>query len=89
MTGAGRGIGRAIAELLAYEGAKVVTSARTNKELEETATAIKATGGKAVARVADIGSARGAELSPFAVRVYGRFDLLITKAGILGPRLPI
>lgn len=45
VTGAGRGIGRAIAQGLAAHGAKVVCSARTQSQLDETVEAIKAEGG--------------------------------------------
>jgi NAD(P)-dependent dehydrogenase (short-subunit alcohol dehydrogenase family) len=52
--------------------------------------AIQAAGGEAIARVADIGSARQAHaVVHAALRRYGRVDALINNAGILGPRVPI
>jgi NAD(P)-dependent dehydrogenase (short-subunit alcohol dehydrogenase family) len=90
VTGAGRGIGRATAELFAREGAKVVLCSRTKHQLAGTISAITSTGGEATARVADIAIAREAEgLVRLAVKRYGRLDFLINNAGTLGPRVPI
>ena len=90
ITGSGRGIGRATAELFAKEGASVVLCSRTPRELQAALSSIQAEGGKAVARRVDIGSAQQARgLVRFIVRRFGRLDLLINTAGILGPRVPI
>lgn len=54
VTGAGSGIGRAAAQLLAIEGAKVAALGRTQEEIEKTVTQIQASQGEAILLVADI-----------------------------------
>jgi len=90
ITGAGRGLGRATGELFGREGARLVLWSRTRRELRAACSTIKVAGGEVAARVTDIGAPRQARaLVRFAVRRYGRLDLLINNAGILGPRVPI
>jgi NAD(P)-dependent dehydrogenase (short-subunit alcohol dehydrogenase family) len=90
ITGAGRGIGRVTAELFAAAGARVVVCARTRREILSTVSGIRKAGGEAAGYVTDIGSARQARtLVRSVVRRYGRLDLLINNAGILGPRVPL
>lgn len=82
VTGGGRGIGRGIAEGLAQQGAKVVVAARTRKELDETAAAIKSAGGDAVAYemdMTDLKSVQGGVDT--AIETFGQLDILVNNAG--------
>jgi citronellol/citronellal dehydrogenase len=91
VTGASRGIGQAIAELLAQEGAKVVCAARTLAEgdhplkgsLGSTVAAIRAAGGEATAIAADISSeAECLRLVEAARAAYGPIDTLVNNAAL-------
>lgn len=84
VTGGSRGIGRAICEKLATEGYGIVLNYLANAELaEETASAINATHGKAVAVQADIGDPDApAVLVKAAIDNFGPPTLLVNNAGI-------
>lgn len=83
VTGAGRGIGRAIALRLAAEGANVVASARTLAEIEKVAAEIEAGGGKALPVVADVSDAGAVERMVRACADrFGTVDGLVNNAGI-------
>lgn len=84
VTGAGRGIGRAIALQFAEYGAKVVVNYRNSiAQVEELLTAIKNAGGDAFAVRADISKEEEAKsLIKAAVEHYGRVDILVNNAGI-------
>ena len=82
VTGAGRGIGRAIAEAFAREGAAVVLAARTRQQIAEVAAAIKAAGGRALAVPTDVTQdAAVVALVEQTVADFGRLDVLVTAAG--------
>lgn len=83
VTGAGRGIGRAIALKFAAEGADVVVVSRTQENSEKVATEIRALGRKAWALAVDV--ADGAAVTAAADRIItdcGRVDILVNNAGV-------
>jgi NAD(P)-dependent dehydrogenase (short-subunit alcohol dehydrogenase family) len=91
ITGAARGIGRAIALRFAQAGAKVVVSDRELKDVQVVADEIKAAGGQALAVQAHVGSLDQLEgLVMQTVEAFGRVDVMINNAGInphFGPLL--
>jgi NAD(P)-dependent dehydrogenase (short-subunit alcohol dehydrogenase family) len=90
VTGAGSGIGRAAALLLAREGAKVGVLGRTPGQLEETAAAIHAAGGHALALPADVSDAPAvARALDTLAATWGRLDIVFANAGINGTFAPI
>lgn len=83
VTGAGRGIGRAIAEAYAREGAKVAVTARTVSELDDLVTKIKAAGGQATAFQADLADRNSIPtLVEQVVASLGPIDILVNNAGL-------
>ncbi|MCX7313560.1 MAG: SDR family oxidoreductase [Hyphomicrobiales bacterium] len=83
VTGASNGIGRAIAETFAAEGAKTVLVARRADLLAEVEAGIKAKGGEALAVPADL--TKEDEIGALfdrATKIYGRLDALVNNAGI-------
>jgi NAD(P)-dependent dehydrogenase (short-subunit alcohol dehydrogenase family) len=89
VTGAGSGIGRAVAELLAREGASVIAADVQDEAGEETVATIVEAGGTATyvhADVSDEGDAAG--LVEAATSTYGRLDVAVNNAGILGNFMP-
>ncbi len=83
ITGAGRGIGAAIARKLAQMGALTVLCGRKSAPLESTATAIAESGGKAQIAECDVMDLRSVEAVAARVeRDCGRADILVNNAGI-------
>ncbi|MER8234644.1 glucose 1-dehydrogenase [Streptomyces sp. NPDC094049] len=83
VTGAGSGLGRAVALAFAAEGAKVVVAGRTSGPLEETVALIEAAGGTAAAVTADVASAESVrELVRATVQRFGGLDVAVNNAGI-------
>ena len=90
ITGAGRGIGRAIALAYAREGAQLALAARSESELEQTVVAVTELGAEAIAVPTDITSQGHTEwLAQAVVERFGRIDVLVNNAGISGPIGPL
>ena len=84
VTGSSRGIGRAIAERLAAEGAAVVINyARSEDEARSVVAAIESTGGKAIATKADAGVVADIRrLFRETIAKFGRVDIVVNNAGL-------
>ena len=83
ITGGGTGIGRGVAQMLASQGARVVLAGRRPGPLEETAAAIRETGGEALAVPADVTIESQVQgLVQAAVTTWGGVDVLVSNAGL-------
>jgi NAD(P)-dependent dehydrogenase (short-subunit alcohol dehydrogenase family) len=90
VTGAGRGIGRAVAERLAAEGAAVTLLARTQTDIDSVVAGIGARGGAALALACDVTQPRDvARAITGAAQRFGPIRVLVNNAGIPGPFGPI
>jgi NAD(P)-dependent dehydrogenase (short-subunit alcohol dehydrogenase family) len=87
VTGAGRGIGRAIALEYAAEGAKVSVASRTAKSVNEVVNTIRANNGEALALTCDVGDKAAIEdMIARTVAAYGGIDILVNNAQGFGTR---
>lgn len=83
VTGAGSGIGRAVALALAAEGADLVVAGRRQEPLEETARLIEESGGKALVVTADVTRAADVQaVVAAAVDRFGALDVAVNNAGV-------
>ncbi|MFD0987173.1 SDR family NAD(P)-dependent oxidoreductase [Methyloligella solikamskensis] len=90
VTGASRGIGRAVAEAYAAEGAHVLLLARKQESLEPVDDAIRAKGGVASIIPLDLGSNKRVDaLGPALYERFGHLDILVANAGVLGGLSPL
>ena len=90
ITGAGRGIGRAVALAYAQEGASLALCARTSTELAATVEAAQALGADASGRTADISRCEDVETwVSQAASGFGRIDILVNNASAFGPRVEL
>ena len=90
ITGASQGLGRALALAFAREGARVVINSRSEEAIRPVAEEAESLGAEVLALAADVSrSADGERLVSAAAERYGRIDVLVNNAGVLGPRVPI
>lgn len=89
ITGAGRGIGRALALAFAREGASVVITARTQAEVEAVVAEIEPGGGEALALVGDLAeSSLPAQIVRGTLDRFGTVDILVNNAGVVSSSDP-
>jgi NAD(P)-dependent dehydrogenase (short-subunit alcohol dehydrogenase family) len=89
ITGAGRGIGRAVALRLAEAGARVALVARSVDQLEETAASLRAEGGVALVLPADLADPDAvADAAATAGKELGPVDILVNNAAVVEPAGP-
>jgi 2-deoxy-D-gluconate 3-dehydrogenase len=86
VTGAGRGMGRAMALTLAEAGANVTVVARTKEQIDQTAAEIRKLGRKALSIPTDVTKAdQVKKVVEMTVAEFGEIDILVNNAGILTP----
>lgn len=86
VTGAGRGLGAAAAEILATAGAAVMLVARTGTAVDTVAQQIKDNGGKAAAIACDVSDYSAVEAAIAATqKQFGALDILVNNAGVIDP----
>jgi NAD(P)-dependent dehydrogenase (short-subunit alcohol dehydrogenase family) len=83
ISGAGRGIGRAVAERFARDGHALALTSTDGKSATEAATALAAAGAKAFAIAADVADPKAAEMMVAkTIAQFGRIDILVNNAGV-------
>ncbi|MBT5048280.1 MAG: SDR family oxidoreductase [Rhodospirillaceae bacterium] len=90
ITGAGSGIGRAVALALQADGYSVVLAGRTPDSLQQTAAAMDSSGGRTLVCPADVSEPAAVDnLFAETAQTFGRLDLLFNNAGLWPPAIPI
>jgi len=85
ITGSSRGLGLAIAELYASQGAAVIISARSEQTVAEAVNQLRKSGYQASGLVCDVGSLEQVRaLADHAVKTYGKIDIWVNNAGVAG-----
>lgn len=89
VTGAAAGMGKAISELFAQEGAKVLVSDINIESAKEVAAGINAAGGTAIAVLTNVAKEEDTDaLVDLAITTYGTLDILVNNAGIMDNFVP-
>jgi 3-oxoacyl-[acyl-carrier protein] reductase len=89
VTGAGRGIGRAVALGLAAAGARIAILARSTNELDGVAATVRGHGGVVLVLGADVGDPRQvAQAASSALNEFGTVDVLVNNAAVVWPLGP-
>ena len=90
VTGASQGLGRALALAFAREGARVAINSRSEEGVRPVAGEAESAGAEVLALAADVSRSADVErLVGTTVERFGRIDVLVNNAGVLGPRVPI
>ena len=90
ITGASKGIGRALGLRFGREGARVVCAARSGDLVRETAAAVQTAGGRAIAVVCDAAVEEDVRrLVAAGLEAFGKIDTLVNNAGDGGPTKPV
>jgi 3-oxoacyl-[acyl-carrier protein] reductase len=83
ITGAGRGIGEAIAHAFAQQGCNIAAVARTKTEVEDTARTIREAGGQAIGLACDVADAEQVQIAVNETHdSFGAIDILVNNAGV-------
>lgn len=90
VTGASQGLGRALALAFTREGASIVINSRSEERIRPVAREAESLDAEVLALAADVSKSADVErLVGATVERFGRIDVLVNNAGVLGPRVPI